>query len=541
MKYVDNGIPHASTATYFRRFLFGMILAAIYLLGSYASLKTNVTWDTEQEQRDLVINVKAVKGLLKGDLTDYQTLLAYSDKYYGMGFDAPASVIQTLAYKSVAKYFGTDNATAYLTTKQWITFTLFFVSAVLFFLLSRLVTEDELFSMLATLGYLLWPYILGQSFLNVKDIPFLFGWFLGLYLSSLMAEKYCRTQRITRTSVCILAIITGWSMSIRMPGGLALIQYCFVFISAWRFVPQHAPNEIRMFGKHLLLFLLVTTIAVFLSSPVFWLGPQRIFDAIEYMRHHPLALLGHCTLTLGECMFAAALPATYLPAWLSIKLPLIVIAGYLALPFSFRKYSKNISSACILKPAIYTSITITVLLWATGAMLYNEIRHILFLMPLFFFAGIHSLYFLSKKLATALLIITIGLFSLDNVLAYPYQYIWFNEIARQFQVENYFETDYWGSSGRSLAKKFLASSADKPFNCAYIDGDLTGRLFLHWESIGCVHDEFPGPETQRPYFIVGYTRTGVRQYPENCTELEREHLKLLGGKDIVLGRIVYCR
>lgn len=527
-----------------RRSLFFIALLVIFLFGSYASFKTGVTWDTEQEQRILVTNIKAARGLIKGDYSPYQTLIDYSDKYYGIGFHAPASVIQSLAYKSVARHFGLDNATAYLATKQWLAFDLFFVSALLFFLLSRRVTEDESFSMLAALGYLLWPYLLGQSFIDIKDPPFLFAWFLCFYLSATMAEGYCRTRQFDRVSVCLLAILTGWATSIRLPGVLLLLQYGIVFLVAWRRVPVHSSGEIRTLAKHLLLFSVVVTAFVYLAYPIFWLGPERIFSAFDYMRHHPLALLGHCTLTLGECMPAADLPATYLPAWLSVKLPLIVIAGFLALPFAFRKFPDRASIACVLEPAIYASTTILALLWLTGAMLYNEIRHILFLMPLFFFSGIHSLYFFSRKLTFALLAISVFIFSMDNFLSFPYQYIWFNEVARRFQLENYFETDYWGSSGPALARNFLnVHATGKPFDCAYIDGDLTVRQFIIWQTIGCVRDELPGPEAKKPLYIVGYTRTiehGLHVLPSNCDELWRERLRLLSGKEIVLGRVVYC-
>lgn len=543
MTITSNDALQGSGNTYSWRLLFGIAFFVIYLLGSYASLKTGYTWDTEQEQRVLIANVHAVNGLLRGDHTGYQTLVDFSDKYYGIGFDVPASVVQKLTYKPIAQYFAMDNTSAFFGVKQWLAFDLFFVSAVLFFLLSRRLVENEVFSMLATLGYLIWPYLLGQSFIDVKDVPFLFAWLWCTYISSSMAEWYCRTQNIRRASVCLLAIVTGWLITIRIAGGLVLLQYLFVCFAAWRLAPPPNKNEMRIFVPHLLVFIFISATFVYLSYPVFWLNPLRTFSAISSMSHHVAALFGYCTQTLGECLFAADLPVYYIPTWLSVKLPIIAIVGYLALPFTFQKCTEGISSTCILKPAIYASLAIPVFLWATGATLYNEIRHILFLMPLFYLVGVHSLYFLSRKLALTLLVLSVGFLSMDNFLASPYQYVWFNEVSRQFTVEKYFTTDYWGASGRNLSRKFLALSAGKPFNCAYIDGDLVGRRFIHQESFGCVSTKFPGAEASRPYFLVYYTREGMgmQERPTNCTELGREKLSLFMGRDITLGRIIYCQ
>ena len=44
-----------------------------------------------------------------------------------------------------------------------------------------------------------------------------------------------------------------------------------------------------------------------------------------------------CTNTLGSCMHPKDLPSTYIPIWLSVKLPLFIIIGIILLPFTEKK------------------------------------------------------------------------------------------------------------------------------------------------------------------------------------------------------------
>ena len=48
-----------------------------------------------------------------------------------------------------------------------------------------------------------------------------------------------------------------------------------------------------------------------------------------------------CTLTLGKCMPAKNLDPIYIPIWLSVKLPLIILLGLILLPFVEKKIFIN--------------------------------------------------------------------------------------------------------------------------------------------------------------------------------------------------------
>ena len=59
----------------------------------------------------------------------------------------------------------------------------------------------------------------------------------------------------------------------------------------------------------------------YIMNPVYWLNPLDIINAIKSMSHYYHDI---CTETLGVCMKAKNLPATYIPIWFSVKLPILI-------------------------------------------------------------------------------------------------------------------------------------------------------------------------------------------------------------------------
>lgn len=521
--------------------LFVVVLAVIYLLGSYASLKVGLTWDEMPENYVAIVNAIAVKGLLHGDMAGYRELLEFGDRYYGIGFHFPAGIIQGLMEKSIAEYFGIDVIEASLLAKHWAVFNLFFCSGFLVRHLMRLFTGDEIFSGLAAVGYLLWPYMFGHAMINVKDVPFMFAWLLCTSYSFSMARRYCDGQAIGRMSIFLFAILTGWLISIRVAGVLIFLQYMILIFFLRGARPKHEPLREAFPVAHIPLFLTCLALFVYVFYPVFWTNPLRVFNAIAYMSHHPTGGVG-CTRTFGLCVMGTP-PIFYIPAWLSVKLPVLVIAGYLILPLAFMKMDGRESGVDtrFFKAILFTTLSIPLLLAVRHVVLYNEIRHIIFLMPLFYCVGVASLYFVSRKAAILSLMASICIFTADHFLAFPYQYIWFNEVARQFKVEKYFDTDYWGASGRELANQLaVVSKRVGPMDCIYGEpNDLIG-MFLDKDLRRCygrIYDLTPA--SPRPYLAASFVNTTD---VVNCPEVYREKFRLfLGNGDITVGKIQYCK
>lgn len=520
--------------------LFMIALVVIYLFGSYASLHAGLTWDELAEFWTTMVNIVAVNGLLHNDMAAYQKLLSYGPRYYGVGFNIPAHLVQNLIAGPVAGYSGVSMGDGYLLSKHWLAFTLFFSSGFMVRYLMRLLTADELVSSLATIGYLLWPYVFGHAMLNVKDIPFMFAWLLCTSYSFSMVSRCWKGQKIGHVPVILLAIFTGWLISLRISGILIFLQYmitAFVFRSELR--RSTLSGGVRP-ATNILLFLFCIVIFVYVSYPVFWLHPLDILNAVQYMSQH--TIVDSCTRTFGVCIKNQP-PIAYIPMWLSVKLPLLVIAGYLLLPVAYMKMASRGAgmSMQFFKASFLVTLFIPLLLALRHVVLYDEIRHVLFIMPLFFCVGVASLYFVSRKAAIISLVASACIFTADHFLAFPYQYIWFNEIARQFKVEKYFAIDYWGASGRGLAAQLLlVEKRVGPVNCIYAEPDFLIRPFMGNNFAGCFLPlDLRTLTSPRPYLTTSFSRTST---VVDCPEVQREKFRLfLGNGDITVGKVLYCK
>lgn len=521
--------------------LFACILIVIYFLGSYAAFHTNYTWDTEQEQKILYANLDAVSGMIHGNRAGSRALLDSSDKYYGIGFHAPAYWIQRALHKPVAAVLRVDRYAAFLLTKQWLVFSTFFLSGGIVFLLSRMIIGDGMFARLVMLSYLLWPYLFGQSLVDVKDVPFLVAWLGCTWLSLVVANSMIKRRRIRLVSILCLAILSGWLISIRVTGILISIQYVVTLALVWRYREDRGAPIVVAAGRIALpslAFLIVLATFVFISYPVFWIDPLHAWHAVAFMSHHPTGLWIP-TLTLGKLVYGGGLPAFYIPAWLIVKLPSIVLVGICAAPFAAYRLDRRLEagSACTFNTLLLTSLGLPTLLVMTHVVLYNELRQVLFLMPLYFIVGILSLGILSRPIARAGLIMTIGLFAIDNLAAFPYQYIWFNEVARQFSPEKYFVTDYWGLSAKNLTAQLPHLYHGAMPECIFADSDIIYRGGVA-EGICLKNLDNAVAPSPRPFVAMSYTREGVISYLDNsCTVIGAENVRLFLANGDLLGTI----
>ena len=122
----------------------------------------------------------------------------------------------------------------------------------------------------------------------------------------------------------MLSFFTAYLLSIRISGILIFVQY-LIFILI--LINIKKLNLLNFFAKHskeiIVTFLIILSFYIILQ-PSYWENPFLIIDAVKFMSQH---LQTACTITLGDCMKAQNLPATYLPIWFFFKTPLIILGG----------------------------------------------------------------------------------------------------------------------------------------------------------------------------------------------------------------------
>ena len=70
-------------------------------------------------------------------------------------------------------------------------------------------------------------------------------------------------------------------------------------------------------------------------NPIFFIDPSLIITTIKINANH-FNNVG--TTTFGKIMYSKDLPSTYIPIWMAVKIPIIIILGILLLPFTEKEF-----------------------------------------------------------------------------------------------------------------------------------------------------------------------------------------------------------
>ena len=126
---------------------------------------------------------------------------------------------------------------------------------------------------------------------------------------------------------------------------------------------------------------------------------------------------------------------------------------------------------------------------------------------------------------------------------YPYQYTWFNSFGNFINLNNNFELDYWGVSGKNIANKInrnetLLSIKDK---CIYVAPKHIIEPFID-NKYNCVKSFFSiYPKSSEKYILVKYTRNIRRDNPSNCKLIFEEGFNLnIFSNYLKMGEVFIC-
>ena len=283
-------------------------------------------------------------------------------------------------------------------------------------------------------------------------------------------------------------------------------------------------------------------IFVYILNPITWHNPFEIINSLEWMSKY---YHNTCTLTLGECMKALNLPSSYYFIWLFFKLPLIIILGIFLFPICENKIfnNKNILTRIYYLIFLITPLIIILIFILKSVAIYDEIRHVMFLVPLIFITSLFNIYIFNKKLFYSLSFLTLIFFILENIALKPYQYTWLNSFAKFTNIEKNFEIDYWGISNKKLQKEII-----KDFNTRDLDenicifGDAYTKEFLSNTNFNYfkIYSETDA-ETNRPFYAYKNVRNVKRSDPKDCELIFNEGYKYTFlKKKISTGTLWFC-
>jgi hypothetical protein len=169
----------------------------------------------------------------------------------------------------------------------------------------------------------------------------------------------------------------------------------------------------------------------------------------------------------GKLVPGLSVPLSYAPVYFFVKVPIAVwicillfIVGMVltAVKWKWPAGLRIHRSSLVL--LVFAQVFPLVYVIAKHTTLYDEIRHLMFLLPpLAVFAGLGLVYFFSllkggrvwKVVALLILAAYMAMHVATLVRIHPYQYAYYNEVIKGLPgAHNRFETDYWATSFREL-------------------------------------------------------------------------------------------
>ena len=308
------------------------------------------------------------------------------------------------------------------------------------------------------------PRFFGESMNNPKDVPFALGMMLGIYFIYRFIKAF---PKPTFKDTLWLTLSIGYAINIRI-GGLLLIPFLGVGIALeyffnWKNEYKLGSAEVRKYAIRTI----VACIVGYIVGLIFW--PYGLEGPID----HPFKALGEMSsfstgirmLFDDNNIMSSAVPWYYIPKWLCISSPIIILLGIFASPalFFLKKYKFHTLFFLFfvgLFPLLYVIYK--------KSPLYDGWRHLFFIYPvlvvisaLTFIAFMEMIKGNAGKYALAA-VITIGLLlpARWSIANHPNEIVYFNEFEGGIDgAYGYYETDYYMNAAKQAIYK-LAKEKD---------------------------------------------------------------------------------
>jgi len=510
----------------------------IFLKGNYFVYFSGIAIDMHLEEIVFLETFNALnKFFLNNDFGGIKNLLfSFGDQVYTVGIGLYLiSLPFKIILSEILKFF--IDITPYglsLISKNFFIFNLFFISSFFFYKIFFCITDNKYSSIIATISYLCFPYFIGHSLINPKDIPFGVFWIICTSVSFDLSKNFYVKNHAPPYQIFLLAFLTSFLISIRIAGLLILVQYLILLtlilekkkISFFNFIK----NEI----KNIFIFFIILIFCILFFYPVVFIDLKSFFyksiiSSVKFQQNT-------CTYIFGNCIKAHSIPINYIFIFFLLKMPLIVILGNILIPVTEKKIPVAGLNKLFFFSLFINSIFILLIFILAKVSIYNEIRHIIFLSILFFILGYASLFFLNKKFFYIVSIISIFFFTIENFITKNSHYASFNLISRILNLQKNFEIDYWGTSNRNLY-----SYVKKNFNnyqfCIY--GDQNVYDFLY--NFQCKELISKATQAKKPFLIVQTQKNIYRDF-KNCEIIyEEKKFLLFYNENLITGRILYCK
>lgn len=381
-------------------------------------------------------------------------------KYYGQSFDNLTTwLIEIFHVENVIRFRHVSNALA-----GWL---LLLFSG----LLAARLNGDKRVGMLAMVLLAVSPRFTGHVLNNLKDIPFALGYTASVYFMFRLLEDL---KRPAPRIIAGLILSAAFTVSIRIGGALVL---CYLWLFWSLRIYQEGIFGQRVAGRSGFLWKSgwmifgISVLSWFLGMigwPWAWEDPIRHpVEALMQIHHYPTTLR---QLFEGKLFWSELFPWYYLPKYILITVPLIVLTGLAIYIFRFGKFLKT--DRFIFH--IFLMITMgfpVVYAMMTGANVYGGWRQLLFVYPpmvIMAAMGIFSVFDSLGKIfwqrVLAIIFILFAYFPVKHMIGnYPYYYVYFNPlVGGTANAYGNYELDYYFTGYKQAYEWIDRQVVDEP-------------------------------------------------------------------------------
>lgn len=390
--------------------------------------------------------------------------------YYGGGFDLAASILDRFA------------ATDLFESRRLMGAIVGIAGLVVVWRLARRIA-GPIAGAAALVLLVITPLYYGHMFINAKDTPFAVAMIFLLYTFVRAFDEYPRPKPMT---IVLFGIALGLLIGTRVIGGIAVLfagtgLAVYLLAEARKLGFRPAATRAATLVGYLALSLPLAYAVMAIVWPWAVQSPLNPLKAIAYYSNFwekPWRELYD-----GMQIMIPQMPRTYLPKLYLLKIPEIVgafaiagTAGSLVMIFRGLGTPAKRASLALLVAAALLPIILTVL---TRPVLYNGVRHFLFVLPPLAVLGGVAVAYLFEKLneyrrtaafaGAAAFALVVGVSVVDMIRIHPYQYALFNQVAGGVRgASDRYMLDYWAlgfkEASETLLERIKEQKLVKPAN-----------------------------------------------------------------------------
>ena len=346
------------------------------------------------------------------------------------------------------------------------------------------------------------PALYGHAFNNPKDLPFAVAMLWALYFMVRAAEDFPRPRLAT---MLWLGTAFGAALSIRVGALLVLPYYGFAMTlyAVTRAIRDRRPAVVGRAVLTMALRSLPALVPALALVAVFWpwvvRSPGNLLEAIQHFSRMPIDF---DTNMAGIDLTADKLPATYLPAYLLVTMPEMVLVGAAAalvvalrwLPRWGRATPELMAARALPALAVLFPIGYFVILRPAA---YDGLRHFLFLVPPLVVVaalGLDWVWARASRLSLAAglgfaAVLVIAMLTQLMMMAglHPQEYAYYNSLVGGVRGAYLrWEGDYWSNAMRESSAQLAvtlegerAAGAPLPvYTVSTCGNDLSAIYFL---------------------------------------------------------------